>query len=73
MLSGLTLSGLDLDPAFAFGTMTYTAASTAASTTVTATRYESTDRLSVRKGRDILQRRGRDTARRGVNPARRST
>ena len=50
MLSGLTLSGLDLDPAFAFGTMTYTAASTAASTTVTATRYESTDRLSVRKG-----------------------
>ena len=28
MLSGLTLSGLDLDPAFAFGTMTYTAAST---------------------------------------------
>ena len=50
MLSGLTLSGLDLDPAFAFGTMTYTAASTAASTTVTAVRYESTDRLSVRKG-----------------------
>ena len=50
MLSALTLSGLDLDPAFAFGTMTYTAASTAASTTVTATRYESSDRLSVRKG-----------------------
>ena len=50
MLSALTLSGLDLDPAFAFGTMTYTAESTAASTTVTATRYESTDRLSVRKG-----------------------
>ena len=50
MLSALTLSGLNLDPAFAFGTMTYTAASTAASTTVTAVRYESTDRLSVRKG-----------------------
>ena len=50
MLSGLTLSGLDLDPAFAFGTMTYTAASTADSTTVTATRYESSDRLSIRKG-----------------------
>ena len=50
MLSALTLSGLDLDPAFAFGTMTYTVATTAASTTVTATRYESTDRLSVRKG-----------------------
>ena len=50
MLSALTLSGLNLDPAFAFGTMTYTAASTAASTTVTATRYESTDRLSIRKG-----------------------
>ena len=50
MLSALTLSGLNLDPAFAFGTMTYTVATTAASTTVTATRYESTDRLSVRKG-----------------------
>ena len=50
MLSGLTLSGLVLDPAFAFGTMTYTAASTGTSTMVTANRYESTDRLSVRKG-----------------------
>ena len=50
MLSGLTLSGLDLAPAFAFGTMTYTAESTATSTTVAATRYESSDRLSVRKG-----------------------
>ena len=50
MLSGLTLSGLDLAPAFAFGTMTYTAASTGTSTMVTANRYESTDRLSVRKG-----------------------
>ena len=50
MLSALTLSGLDLEPAFAFGTMTYTAESTATSTTVAATRYESSDRLSVRKG-----------------------
>ena len=50
MLSGLTLSGLDLDPAFASGTMTYTAEGTGTSTTVTAIRYESSDQLSVRKG-----------------------
>ena len=72
MLSGLTLSGLDLDPAFASGTMTYTAEGTGTSTTVTAIRYESSDQVSVRKGTTSYSEGDADTARRGVQPCSRS-
>ena len=50
MLSALTLSDATLDPVFAPSTATYTAESTVASTTVTATLNDPGDRLSVRKG-----------------------
>ena len=50
MLSALTLSDATLDPVFAPGTAAYTAESTVASTTVTATLNDPGDRLSVRKG-----------------------
>ena len=54
MLSALMLSGLDLDPVFDPGTAAYTAASTTpptmATTTVTATLNDPSDRLSVSKG-----------------------
>ncbi len=50
MLSALTLSGLDLNPAFAPGTAAYTAATTMATTTLTATLYHPSDGLSVSNG-----------------------
>ena len=49
-LSALALSGVVFDPVFAPGTATYTAESTGASTMVTATRNELSDRLSVTQG-----------------------
>ena len=52
MVSALALSDGTLDPAFASGTVAYTAdvASTVESTTVTATVHEDGDRVSIRKG-----------------------
>ena len=68
MLSALTLSDATLDPVFAPSTATYTAESTVASTTVTATLNDPGDRAVRQEGQDVLQRRGRDTARSGVKP-----
>ena len=50
MLSALTLSDATLDPAFAPNTATYTAESTVASTTVTATLNDPDDQVSIKKG-----------------------
>ena len=50
MLSALTLSNVTLDPPFAPGTTTYTATSTVASTMVTATLNDDSDRVSIKKG-----------------------
>ena len=50
MLSELTFSDATLNPAFAPGTVAYTATSTGASTTVTATLNDSSDSLSITKG-----------------------
>ena len=50
MVSALTLSDATLDPVFAPGTAAYTATSTVASTTVTATLNDASDVLSIKKG-----------------------
>ncbi len=50
MLSALTLSDATLDPVFAPNTATYTAESTVASTTVTATLNDPDDQVSIKKG-----------------------
>ena len=50
MLSALTLSDVTLGPVFAPGTAAYTATSTVASSTVTATLNDPSDGLSIRKG-----------------------
>ena len=50
MLSALTLSDVTLDPVFAPGTAAYTTDGTVASTTVTATLNDPSDRLSIKKG-----------------------
>ena len=68
MLSALTLSDTTLDPVFAPGTAAYTADQHG--------RLNDGDRDAERprrpavrqEGRDVLQRRGRDTARSGVKP-----
>ena len=50
MLSALTLRDVTLDPVFAPGTAAYTTTNTVASTTVTATLNDPSDRVSIKKG-----------------------